>query len=72
MLVPPASGEECVRALVSLGFRVRYCEGNQVLLVAGQRAVAVPLVQQLRREALIVILKAADVAAVAFTRALEQ
>ena len=72
MLVPPASGEECVRALVRLGFRVRLCEGNQVLLVNDRRAVAVPLVDRFRPEALVGLLKEAGVAAVAFTRALDE
>jgi hypothetical protein len=72
MLVPPASGEECVRALGRLGFRVRLCEGDQVLLADGRRAVAVPLVARLRPEVLVSILKSAGVSAVAFTNALDE
>jgi hypothetical protein len=70
MLVPPASGEECVRALGRLGFRVRLCDGDQVLLADGRKAIAVPLVARIRPEVLVSILKSAGVTAVAFTNAL--
>jgi hypothetical protein len=72
MLVPPASGQECVRALSRLGFRVRLCEGDQVLLANGRKAVAVPLVVRLRPEVLVSILKSAGVTAIAFTHALDE
>jgi hypothetical protein len=72
LLVPPASGDECVRALQRLGFRLRLRDGDQVLLADGRSAVAVPLVPRLRPETIVSILRVAGVSVAAFTSSLDE
>ena len=67
LLVPPASGIECVRALQQAGFRVRLQDGRQMLLARDDRVVRVPLLDRLRPQLLVAILRSAGIAAAEFT-----
>jgi hypothetical protein len=71
LLLPPASGNECVGALKRAGFRLRLQEGDQALLVKGYRVVCVPLVERIAAEELVMILQSAGVSVADFTEYLD-
>jgi hypothetical protein len=71
LLLPPASGPECVTALQRAGFRVRLEEGDQVLMVKDDRVVCVPLVERIRPEQLVTIVQNAGVSVADFTAFLD-
>src|SRR5258708_38693951 len=71
LLVPPASGVECARALLRAGFHLRHQEGPQILLARANRIVRVPLVDRLPPELLVMILRTAGVGVAEFTNCLD-
>jgi hypothetical protein len=72
MLVPPASGAECARALRRAGFSIRPIGSDAVVAERdGATVVTIPLVDWLRPELLVVILRTAGVSPAEFTGYLE-
>ncbi len=72
-LVPPASGEECARALRRAGLEVEPGGADHLLVRrCGIDLVQVPLVPRLRPELLVAILRAVGMTPAAFTALLDE
>ncbi len=72
-LVPPASGDECARALRRAGFDVEPAgPGHLVVKHDGAEVAQLPLVARLRPELLVAILRAVGITPAAFTVLLDE